>query len=84
MDHANKYRSYGVTDNDTIISAMTMLNGNETNRANSDRIAAAKLATISKNEKDLSTNIQRFAKTPGMSKTKVDDMERKVRIINKM
>ena len=84
MDHANKYRSYGVTDNDIIISAMTMQNGNETNRANSDRIAAAKLATISKNEKDLSTNIQRFAKTPGMSQTKVDDMERKVRIINKM
>ncbi len=84
MDDANKYRSYGVTDNDTIISAMTMLNGNETNRANSDRIAAAKLATISKNEKDLSTNIQRFAKTPGMSRSKVVNMERKVRIINKM
>lgn len=84
MDHANKYRSYGVTDNDIIISAMNMDDGDETNRANSDRIAAAKLATISKNEKDLSTNIQRFAKTPGMSRDKVVNMERRVRIINKM
>lgn len=82
MNQAKEYRKYGVTDNDLIIKAMKADNGNDQNRASKTRIAAARLASGSKSEKDLENSMKRFAKTPGMSESKVKNMERLVRNIN--
>lgn len=84
MRDAIEYRQYGVNDNDIIIKAMKADNGTPQNRASKTRIAAAKLAEASKTEKDLQTNMQRFAKTPGIKERQVQDMERMVRGINNL
>ena len=82
MDAAIEYRKYGVTDNDTIIKSMKMEHGNETNWANKDRIAAAKLSGVSKSTKDLNTNMEQFAKTPGVTQQQVNDMRRRIKYLN--
>ena len=81
MDDAIKYREYGVTDNKIILEAMTMDNGNQNNRANADRIAAARMANVTKTENDFQRNFERFAKAPGLSKTQLKTLERRVRRI---
>ena len=84
MKDAVKYREYGINDNNIIIKAMKADRGNVNNRADNRRIAAAKLAENSKTEKDLQTNMQRFAKTRGIKQPQVNDMEKLVRQINNL
>lgn len=84
LDDANKYRGYGVTDNDVIIKAMQMNNGNKLNRADKKRIATAQMAAAIKNEKDLDAGLKRFSKTKGITKEQVKKMEEDVRFIKNM
>ncbi|MBQ2917512.1 MAG: hypothetical protein IJE59_05080 [Clostridia bacterium] len=84
MRDAVKYREYGINDNNIIIKAMKSDNGNAQNRADKRRIAAAKLAETSKNEKDLQAHMKRFASTKGITEHQVKDMERMVRSINNL
>lgn len=82
MSAAVKYREYGVTDDKKIIKAMKVNNGNENNWADKKRIAAAKFAENSKNEKDLESNLKRFGETRGITASQVKEMKDMVRIIN--
>lgn len=82
MKDATEYRKYGVTDNETILKAMQMDGGNSANRTSKERIAAAKLSTISKSNKDIETNMKQFAKTPGVTQQQIKDMEKRIRYIN--
>lgn len=82
MDDAVKYREWGVTDNDTIIRAMKIEDKKDKNRASTKRIAAARLATASKTEKELETNMKAFGKTKGITKEQTEEMEAMVRQIN--
>lgn len=82
MRDAVKYREYGVTDNDIIIKAMSMDKGNAQNRADWDRIGAARMAMMSKSNKDLDSNIEKFAKKPGITDSDVATMRRRVQAIN--
>ena len=85
MDAAIEYRKYGVTDDGTIIKAMKIDKGNPLNVTEQDkkeRIAAAKLAGVSKSSKDLETTIKRFKQTPGISKDQVERMENRIRRMN--
>ena len=84
MEDACDYRKYGVTDNDTIIKAMKLAGTDTAKRASKENIAAAKLSSISKSEKDLTTNLKRYQKVPGISQANVDAMEAKIRKINNM
>lgn len=84
MTDALKYRQEGINDNEIIIKAMKLDNGNPQNRADNRRLAAAKLAENSKNEKDLEAHMKRFAKVPNMKQQQVEDMERLVRQINNL
>lgn len=85
MDEAIEYRRYGVTDNDTIIKAMKIDKGNPlevTDQDRKERIAAAKLAGVSKTGKDLETTMKRFKETPGVTNGQVQTMERRIRQMN--
>jgi len=82
MQQATEYRKYGVNDNNVIIKAMKLENGNDINRASKERIAAAKLAENSKTVKDFQAHMKNFRETPGMSKKQSDKMERMVKQIN--
>lgn len=84
MADAVKYREYGVTDDKKIIKAMKMNNGNENNRADKKRIAAAKFAENTKNEKDLESHLKRFGESKGITEKQVKEMKDMVRIINNM
>ena len=84
MIDAVKYREYGVEDNETIIKAMSMNNGNKENRANIERIGAARLSMNSKSLKDLDTTMKRFSKTPGISKEQIKQMEDNIKFINNL
>ena len=84
MRDAVKYREYGVEDNETIIKAMSMNNGNKENRANIERIGAARLSMNSKSLKDLDTTMKRFSKTPGISKEQIKQMEDNIKFINNL
>lgn len=84
MDAAKKYREYGINDNSVIIKAMKLENGNSQNWDDKKRIAAAKLAEASKSEKDLETNMKRFAKVPKVTEKQVKEMEARVRKINNL
>ena len=84
MRDAVKYREYGVEDNETIIKAMSMDNGNKENRANIERIGAARLSMNSKSLKDLDTTMKRFSKTPGISKEQIKQMENRIKFINNL
>lgn len=84
MNDAVKYREYGVTDDKKIIKAMKVNNGNENNRADKSRIAAAKFAENTKNEKDLESHLKRFGETRGITENQVNEMKSMVRQINNM
>lgn len=84
MEDAVKYREYGITDNSLIIKAMKQNGGNKTNRADKSRIATAAIADRAKNEKDLKTMMDRFAKTPGVSAQQIKQMEKNVRQLNNL
>ena len=81
MKQAVKYKRYGVSDDKVIMSAMKL---NENDRANVNSIAAARFAQITKNEKDLESNMKRYGKTKGITKTQVEQMEKNIRTINDM
>lgn len=83
MQQAQKYREYGVTDNDIIIKAMKSTTSG-TDRTSKERIAAAKFAEKCKTEKDLQTHMSRLNKVPGMENSQQSkDIERLVRDINR-
>ena len=83
MDAAIKYREYGVEDNDVIIKAMTMNNGNESNRADFSRIGAARLSMQSKSLKDLESTMKRFKETV-KDPNKIKQMENDIKQINNL
>lgn len=70
MDDAIKYRKYDITDDDLIIRTMKTNGGNPQNRASAERITAAKLASTSKNQKDLDTNVKSIADRVGTERAK--------------
>lgn len=82
MDDAIEYRKYGITDNTKIIRAMSLASNPE-ERADRKYIAAAKLAQTAKSEKDLETIMKRFGKTKGVTDKQKQDMENRIRMINK-
>ena len=85
MEKAKEYRKYGVTDNKTIIKAMKLEgNGLSANKADSKRIAIAKLATESKSNKTLDENLKRLQEKPGMKKETIGDIKNYVRQINNL
>ena len=79
MKQAVHFREYGVTDNDIIIKALKL---NDNKRATKNNIAAAKLATVSKTEKDLGSSLKRYGSLPGVTSRQVKDMEENIRKIN--
>lgn len=79
MQQANYFRQYGVTDNETIIKALRL---NSNHRATKNTIAAAKLATVSKTEKDLGSSLKRYGSLPGVTSAQVKTMEERIRKIN--
>ncbi len=68
MDAANKFRKYGITDNDLIIKAMKVDGGNENNWADSERIIAAQFAEKAKDQKSYDTIIDKFRERVGTDK----------------
>ena len=70
MDDAIKYRKYDITDDDLIIRTMKTNGGNPQNRASAERITAAKLASTSKNQKDLDTNVKSIEDIVGTESAK--------------
>ena len=84
MESAKEYRKYGITDDKVIMKAMKLQTSNPHDRADKEKIAAAKLATTSKSLKDLETNMKRFSSTPGMKKATAERMERYVKQINNL
>ena len=84
MEDATKFRQYGITDDKVIMKAMKLQTSNPHDRADKEKIAAAKLATTSKSLKDLETNMKRFSSTPGMKKATAERMERYVKQINNL
>lgn len=83
MENAQKYREYGVTDNEIIIKAMNAQNATTTDVTSKERIAAAKFAEKCKTEKDLQTHMKRLNEVPGMANTEqAKNIERMVREIN--
>lgn len=83
MEDAIKYREYGVEDNDVIIKAMTMNNGNQSNRAEASRIGAARLSMQSKSLKDLESTMKRFKETV-KDPNKIKQMENDIKQINNL
>lgn len=78
MDDAIEYRKYGVTDNDVIMKAMGF---NPNNRASKESIAAARLSSISKTQKDLDKAMERYAQS-GASQQQVARMRKNIESIN--
>ena len=68
MDAANKYRKYGITDNDLIIRSMKAAGGNENNWADNERIVAAQFAEQAKKQKDYDTLMDKFRDRVGTDK----------------
>lgn len=82
MEQATEYRKYGITDNTKIIRAMSLASNPE-ERAKPQYIAAAKLSQAAKSEKDLESVMKRFGKTKGVTDKQKQDMENRIRMINK-
>ncbi len=82
MKDAQKYREYGVNNDEIIIKAMKAKNGNSKERASKERIAAAKMSESSPTEKDLQTYIKRLERNEKMSDNKVRGVESIIREIN--
>ena len=81
MDAANKFRKYGITDNDLIIKAMKVDGGNQNNWDNAERITAAQFAGHSKDQKGYDTTIAKIRDRVGTEKAK--SIGTKIRGINK-
>lgn len=78
MKDAVEYRKYGVTDNNVIMKAMGF---DRNNRTSKESIAAARLSSISKTQKDLDKAMERYAQS-GASRQQVEKMRRNIESIN--
>ncbi len=84
MKDACEYRRYDVTDNKLIIKAMKLAGDDTSKRASKENIAAAKLSSVSKSEKDLEARLKQYKRVPGISDEHVQQMEKKIRKLNDM
>ena len=71
MEEAKQYRQYGIEDDKLIIKAMNL---DKSNRTKKESIAAAALANNITNTSDLNNVMKRFAATPGIDSTQVENM----------
>ena len=79
MEFALTYRRNGVSDNKTIIEAMKL---NETDRADPRSVAAARLASMGKSEKEIESLMKRFKESTGLTEDQQKDLAKRIRTIN--
>ena len=93
MVNALEYRKHGITDDKTIIAAQKLeglssdndnvLPDGSVNRASQERIALAKAATMVKSDSDMKSFNERLENN-GISKDKIKEVGKNIRLINKM
>lgn len=83
MKKAVEFRKYGITDNDIITQAIKLDKNYKTStEVSKENIAAAKLATVSKSQKEFDTYMKKYKEMPGVDDKKYNSMYKKVKDIN--